>query len=389
MKKVLSILLTLAMLVSLVACGKSATEPQGKPEEAVSVTEGTTAVQDKSEPIVITDALGRKVELPAAAKKIVALSNVPRMVVYLGLADRVVGYSGLNPENVSPVMAYAYTAKDLWADVPLVGTDAGGNTDYYPEEIIAADPDVIICSYTEDVVKNLEAQTGIPVVSVSMGNLFEEDYNQSLRTIAKICGVEDRAEEVISYIDDCLADLDKRTADIADTDKSSALSAAAPFKGAHGIEGVRIKDQVFNAVHAVNMAALDDNTSKDNSTAVEVDKEQILAWNPDYIFCDYSGVKLVKQDEKANPDFYAQLKAYNDGHIYQYPSSTSYYSNLEIPLANCYFVGSILYPEQFADVDINAKANEIFKFFLGVDDYMSVLNEYGASYGPIDFGSNE
>lgn len=389
MKKVLSILLTLVMIASLGACGKPATEPQEKPDEAISVTEGTTAATDKSEPIVITDALGRKVELPAAAKKIVALSNVPRMVVYLGLADRVVGYSGLNPENISPVMAYAYTTKDLWADVPLVGTDAGGNTDYYPEEIIAADPDVIICSYTEDVVKNLEAQTGIPVVSVSMGNLFEEDYNQSLRTIAKICGVEDRAEEVISYIDTCLADLDKRTAGIADADKSSALSAAATFKGAHGIEGVRIKDQVFNAVHAVNMAALDNNTSNDNSTAVEVDKEQILAWNPDYIFCDYSGVKLVKQDEKANPDFYAQLKAYNDGHIYQYPSSTSYYSNLEIPLANCYFVGSILYPEQFADVDINAKANEIFKFFLGVDDYMSVLNEYGASYGPIDFGSDE
>ncbi|PYG84341.1 iron complex transport system substrate-binding protein [Ruminiclostridium sufflavum DSM 19573] len=387
MKKILSILLALVMLVSFCACGQSVTEPQKTTEQVTSTPEVTSNTPENTEPIVITDALGRRVELPAVANKIIALSNVPRMVVYLGLADRVVGYSGSDPASITPLTAYSYAVRDLWADVPIVGTDAGGNTDYYPEEIIAAKPDVIICSYTEDVVKNLETQTGIPVVSVAMGNLFEEDYNQSLLTIAQICGVEDRAEEIIAYIDACLADLDKRTASIADSDKPAALSAAATFKGAHGIEGVRIKDQVFTAVNAVNVAVQD--TPGDNSTAVEVDKEQILAWNADYIFCDYGGVQLVKQDAKASPDFYAQLKAYNDGHIYQYPSSTSYYSNLEIPLANCYFVGSILYPEQFADVDLNTKANEIFKFFLGVDDFMSVLNEYGASYGPIDFGNNE
>ena len=69
MKKVLSILLTLVMIASLGACGKPATEPQEKPDEAISAADKTTAATDKSEPIVITDALGRKVELPAAAKK--------------------------------------------------------------------------------------------------------------------------------------------------------------------------------------------------------------------------------------------------------------------------------------------------------------------------------
>lgn len=126
---------------------------------------------------IVTDALGREVEIPAEVNRIVTLSNVPRMAVYLGLADRVVGYSGTEPEEVTPLTAYAYAAKDIWADVPIVGTDAGGNTDYYPEEIISVQPDVILCCYTEDVVNNLEAQTGIPVVSVAMGNLFGEDYD--------------------------------------------------------------------------------------------------------------------------------------------------------------------------------------------------------------------
>ena len=57
---------------------------------------------------------------------------------------------------------------------------------------------------------------------------------------------------------------------------------------------------------------------------------------------------------------------------------------MEISLANCYFVGSVLYPEAFAGVDFEAKAGEIFDFFLGEPDYAEVLAEFGAYYGTVD-----
>ncbi len=367
MQKLKWMIITLALFVFLSGCNSPRTTPTTTPQETRTVT----------------DALGREVVVPAQVDRIVALSNVPRMAVYLGIADRVVGYSGSKVATVTPLTAYAYAMRALWADVAIAGTDAGGNTDYYPEEIIAVQPDVIFCAYTEDIVTNLQTQTGIPVVVVATGNLFAEDYNQSLRILGTACGVEERAEQVIAYIDTCLADLHTRTAALDAGERPTALSAAATFKGAHGIEGVRIQDQVFAAVHAINVAA--QSTADDNTTAIEVDKEQILAWDADYIFCDYGGVELVKQDVAANPDFYAHLTAFNNGRIYQYPSSTSYYANLEISLANSYYVGSVLYPQAFADVDVRAKANEICHFFLGVEDYLSVLADHGASYGPIDF----
>ena len=59
---------------------------------------------------------------------------------------------------------------------------------------------------------------------------------------------------------------------------------------------------------------------------------------------------------------------------------------MEISLANCYFVGSVLYPEAFAGVDFEVKAGEIFAFFLGEEDYLDVLGEYGAWYGPVELG---
>ena len=56
-------------------------------------------------------------------------------------------------------------------------------------------------------------------------------------------------------------------------------------------------------------------------------------------------------------------------------------SNVEVPIANSYFVGSLLYPERFEDVDVDKKANEIFEFFLGDPDYLSKLKAVGYGYG--------
>lgn len=383
MKKLIALLIACVIAFGLCACGSSA--PAATPAAEAPAAEAPAAEPAAETPTtqIVVDSLGREVEVPLEVNRIVALSNVPRMVVFLGLADKVVGYSGMEPDKVTPQTAYAYAAKDIWADVPIVGTDAGGNTDYYPEQIIAVQPDVILCGYAQEAAEQLYAQTGIPVVSVALGNLFQEDYNEALRLIAKVCGVEDRAEEVINYINTCLEDLDARTRDIPDDEKPSCLSAAATFKGAHGIEGVRVNDQVLAAVNANDVTA----GQAEGEKSMEVDLEQILAWNPDFIFCDYGGVKLVQNNAAENPDFYAQLTAYNENQIYQYPSSTSYYSNVEIPLASSYFVGKLLYPEQFADIDVTEKANEIFKFFLGVDNYMEILENSGSGYTTIDFGS--
>ena len=69
-----------------------------------------------------------------------------------------------------------------------------------------------------------------------------------------------------------------------------------------------------------------------------IDKEQIIVGIPS-IFFDSGGVGLVKADYKKNPDF-RHLTAVQEGNLYQYPSSTSYFSNIEIPIVNSYYVAS-------------------------------------------------
>lgn len=332
----------------------------------------------------ITDMVGREVDIPLQVEKIVPLANTPRMITYLGLADRAVGIGGMSFDDITPVTAYAYVNKEGWADVPIVGTDSMGATDYYPEEIIKADPDVILCSYSRELADEIQTKTGIPVVAVPMGTLFGTDYEEALRLLADVCGVPERAERVITFINDCLQDLKARTAAVPEAAKPSVLGAAATFKGAHGIEGVYVQYAVFEALGANDVTA----DIAEKVDAVLLDKEKIIEWNPEYIFLDSGGVGLVKADHAENPDFYTHLTAVRQNRVYQYPSSTSYYSNVEIPLVNCYYVGSIVFPEQFADISFAEKADEIFELFLGVKGYLGELEGSGFGYGAVTLGGN-
>jgi len=371
MKKFAVLILTVALAVSILA-GCGLIEENASQESADSGTR------------TITDSLGRSVEVPSIVERIVPLGNTPRMIAYLGLADKVVGISGFDEEILSPLQAYAYVNKDMWGKLPVVGTDAAGATDYYPEEIISVNPDVILCTYTGELADEIQTKTGIPVIAVPMGTLFGQDYEEALRVLADVCGVKERAEEVISYIDSCLGDLDTRTKDVPDADKPTVLGAAATFKGAHGIEGVYVNYPVFKTI-----AANDVTTGiSESNNAVIVDKEQVLGWDPQIIFFDYTGLSLVKTDYAENPDFYNQLTAVKNENLYQYPNSTYYYSNVEIPIVNSYYVATIVYPEQFGDIVFEEKANEIFKFFLGDGDYLSKLEAAGAGYGKVSLGDD-
>ena len=364
MKKIFLLLLALSMALSLAACGTNAAD---------SPAEGGSRV--------IVDALGREVELPAQVETVAALGNAPRLCVYLQVQDRFVTINQGDLSD-SSFMAYGWGNQEAWEKLPIA--TSGGYGVFHPEVLLEADPDVILCTYEADIVKDIEEQTGLPVVAVAQGTLFGEDYEQALRILAVVCGVEERAEELIAYLNGCLEDLDARTKDIPDEDKPLLLGAAATFRGFHGIQGVYVDSPVFSAVHAKDAAAGLEKQSFD--TGVEVDKEIILNWDPDIIFLDSGNLGLVKTEYSDDPGFFEQLKAVENGQVYQCPNSTANYTNVEIPLANAYYIGSILYPEAFADVDFEAKAAEIFETFLGRDGYLEALTESGLGYSKIVLG---
>ena len=111
----------------------------------------------------------------------------------------------------------------------------------------------------------------------------------------------------------------------------------------------------------------------------------MLAWDPDVIFLDFNGMSLINEDYQAHPDFYKSLSAVRGGKVYSQISFRSCASNLETALADAYYAACMLYPEQFADVDPEVKAGEIFTELLGSNPYPD-LKEAGYAFRAITIG---
>lgn len=383
-KTTTALLLALVMVFALAACSKTESGSNASPTTQQNTTDKSDGA-DTAEPTtrVITDALGRQVEIPVEVKSIVPLGNTPRMISYLGLADIVVGIEECEIAS-SPIQAYAYPHVEKWSALPNCGTNSMGETAYYPEQIMLANPDVILTTDNGEVADNLQTQTGLPVVCVDQGSLFAESYEQSLRILADVCGVTDRAETLIAYLNGCLKDLADRSANIDISEKPTVLGAGATFKGGHSIDGVYTNYAVFEILEANDVA--EEIAGQKGSSGVMVEKEQILAWDPEIIFFDSGSMGLVRADYAENAGYFEQLQAVRKGELYQWPNSTWHWSNVEIPLVSAYYVGCMLYPERFSDVDFEEKASDIFEMFLGEPDYLEVINASGSGYGKVTLG---
>ena len=160
----------------------------------------------------------------------------------------------------------------------------------------------------------------------------------------------------------------------------SVYVGGVSFKGQHGFEGTEAGYGPFALIHAKNLA---DTTGQ--TGAFNIDTEQVLAWDPDVIFLDFNGMPLINEDYQANPAFYNSLTAVRSGKVYSQISFRSSASNLETALADAYYAACVLYPEQFADIDPEAKAGEIFTELLGSNPYPD-LKEAGYAFRAITLG---
>ena len=86
---------------------------------------------------------------------------------------------------------------------------------------------------------------------------------------------------------------------------------------------------------------------------------------------------MINEDYAKNPAFYESLSAVKDAQVYGQLPYTNYYSNVETALADLYYIGKILYPDAFADIDPVAKADEIYEFMLGEKLYDQMAERYG------------
>ena len=382
MKKMLAALLALVMLFAMAVSASAEATPETR---------------------IVTDVWNREVEIPYEVKSIVCLGSMgPRFAAYLDVVDMMVGAEDSDIEKMSVRYDYSPVYHEQLKELPSVGAGGGsGDNNGYAEAIIQAQPDVIIAGFNEDAADELQAQTGIPVVSVRYRTqgFIDEGFHRAMRVFAEVVGAQERCEEVLAYVDACKADLNDRTKDIPDSDKLRAYTGAVTFNGRHGFAFTYVNFPAFTAVNALNVAdvLLEERTGEAAAEAAasgkayigndgfEVDLEQIIAWDPDIIFLDPGNMDLVNDEYANNPGFFDSLRAVQEGQVYTMPSTNAAGPNVTYLLINAYYAGLTLYPEQFSDVRLEDKAAEIMEMMLG-ENFFDQMVEGGLYYGTITIG---
>lgn len=320
--------------------------------------------------ITVKDMLGREVFVPAKVNRIIGLrAGALRLLVYMDVTDKITGIEENEKRGRTP---YIMSHREL-SELPSVGPPMGGDA----ELILKSRPDVIFITYTtKGDADALQQKTGIPVVAVECPEFgtARDTLFASFRLIAKIMDKEERADSLISYINNSIADLDKRTSGIPDTGKPSVYIGGIPYSGTHGIISTQPFYPPFMFVNAYNVASDIDERLISHVKGTYVDKEQLMLWNPDFLFIDISGLDLVRKDLNKETALYDHLKAIKDNKVFTLLPYNNYATNYELVLANTWFVGKVLYPNEFQDIKIKDKTNEILKTFLGKEVYQELMS---------------
>lgn len=337
-KKALSLLLILSLLLSLVACKSTSPSEQGQ---------NTSLTQS------FTDDAGRQVELPQEIQKIVPTAAMAQIVLltlapemFAGLASKVKEEErGIVPEEIF--------------SLPYFGSlNAGAELNV--EELARSAPDLIIDmgevkpSTTEDL-DALQQQTTIPCVFIS---LSLENMGQSYRTLGKLLGKEKRAEELAQFCEKVYS----RTLSIMEQvgeNKANCLYVL-------GQEGLNVI--AADSYHAElldlltnNLAVVDNPISKGSGNQVTM--EQISLWNPDFVIFGpdsiYSSVKELSP--------WNQVAAIVQGSYVEVPQIP--YNWMSMPPSVQRYLGliwlpTVLYPE-YCDYDAQAEIAAFFRLFYG------------------------
>lgn len=337
----------------------------------------TVQVCRAGEMITLTDMAGRSVSVPQNPARIIGLGpGTLRLILYLEGKNKVVGVEDI--EKQFPFTRPYWMAHHDLARLPSVGPGSIGKEPDL-EKVLAVKPDLIFISYMErEKAEALQKKIGIPIFVLTYGQFasFDETVYESLRLCGKIINKSERAEAVIRFIEQAHKDLLKRVEGYPENQKPQVYVGGIGFRGTQGLESTETAYAPFEWVKALHV------TKKAGLKGHQfVDREKLLAWNPEIIFVDSGGNENIRQDYQKKPAFYQGLTAFKNKKVYLLHAFNWYVTNIETVLIDAYAVGKILYPDRFKDIPLDRKADEIYTFFLGRPVFKEMEKHHGKLLG--------
>ena len=346
MKRILSLLLSLAMLLSLAACNQSAPTETTIPEPVVLETAASEpSVPASYYPVTVTDQAGREVTIAEEPQRIVSGYYISTSaLIALDLDDRLVGIEAKADKRA----IYRLSAPELM-ELPNVGTAK----EFDLEGCAALEPDLVILPLKlKSAAETLES-LGIPVLLVNPEN--QELLEGMITLMADATDTEERAQALLDF-----------TAEQEDMLAANLAGIQAPSVYLAGNSSVL--STAGDAMYQSDMIRLAGGVNAASEITdtywAEISYEQLLAWNPEYIVLASDAAYTV-EDVLADPNL-AGCTAVESGNIYQLPSKAEAWdSPVPSGILGAVWLASILHPEAVTEADCAKRIDAFYETFYG------------------------
>jgi len=319
--------------------------------------------------LTVIDGLDRTVTLNMPINRI-ASSSMPqdiRTICALDAADKIVGVpDAITTGKYADRFLAIYMSHPELLELPIAGSPYFGGPNL---EIIASlEPDLVLVSYAD--ADAVQEAVGVPTIDFhkTLGTL---DF-QEFRLMGYVLNERERAEELISYLNEKIAEVTEITSDIPEDEKPEVYLA------------FWIALTYTPAVYAPVEVAGGINMAEDPGTygpygpfMWQVSKEQIIAWNPDMIlihsYMPAPQHNIPKEDILTDPDLQSTTAVknknvyYTKGFQFGWDSATG--------VTECFYMSKLFHPEEFAGFDVEEKGNEILEEVYGADGIWTGMTE--------------
>lgn len=311
---------------------------------------GVLSVYGETQPIVLEDHLGRTIELPGPAQRVIGTHNPSNnMVIVLdGDASRFVGFGNKD-------MAFGLYEIVAPSIVDMVGIGRGQSLSL--ETIIAVNPDLMVLPVRFQGLLDQLEEIGVPSLAIHVERF--ESISHALLLVGKAIGQDERAEEIVSFIE---AKVEKITG-LADTvdEKPRVLMTSKSSETRVSTEEM-IQNQMIGMAGGINVT---DGYQLGDFWA-DVDIEQIIDWNPDIIYVPpYANYSI--EDDLINNPRWAHISAVQNRQIYQFPSLLDPwdYPTAASVLGLCWTFNN-LYPELYSYEELIEDVDSFYELVYGV-----------------------
>lgn len=337
-----TIFLVLVLLFSLCTsgCMEQAQEQQQKQHP-----QGTGQVQ-------VTDMKNRSISVPANITTAVTTYPPVTILVYMLAPEKLAGWNFINKFN--------HTLMDeKYLNLPVVGGWYGTQTGNY-ETMSSIHPDLVL-SYgvQDDVIQRHQEMFGsIPVIAIDESVVFLRKSDPSIEFAGKLLGAEERAGRLIKLRASVLGVIDKKVATIPN-DKKVRVYYAEGSDGLATDPSGSSHSQLIEICGGINVA---DCPLTPGIGMTPVSMEQVMRWKPDVIITNSQQFYSTVYSDP----LWSNLEAVKNKRVYLSP--TNPFCWIDRPPGPHLILGTAwtahcLYPELFADLDMNKLTREFYADF--------------------------